>query len=158
MAKYTLITNELKDKLDRETGEITQVNTRKVIEVKLGSEEKFYMAFIEHMAPMYQLTHANDIKVLLKFCEMAEYETGVVQLSPKRRATMVEEINMQTTNVSKSIKRLKEKSLITGDNGEYTLNPVIFWKGKRAKRLELLKSKSLEVVFNFRIEGWEDEL
>lgn len=151
MAKYTIITNELKDKPDKETGEITQVNTRKVIEVKVGSEEKFYMAFIEHMAPMYQLTHANDIKVLLKFCEMAEYESGVVHLSPKRRSVMVEEINMQTTNVSKSLKRLRDKGLISGDNGEYTLNPVIFWKGKRAKRLEILKNKSMELVFNFKL-------
>lgn len=157
MAKYKTVQNEAVERVCRDTGEVTLVNERKIIEVKVGSEEKFYMTFVEHMAPMYKLTYANDIKVLLKFCELADYETGVVHLSPARRLEMVEQLEMQQSNVSKSIKRLKDKDLISGDNGAYTLNPVIFWKGKRAKRLELLRSKGLQVIFNFKLEGGEFE-
>lgn len=152
MAKYKLVTNEEDQKIDKETGELRTITRRKYITVKLGQEEKFYMTFCAHIAPIYDLKYADDIKVLVKFCELADYETGEIHLSPKRRGDMVQQLGMQQSNVSKSIKRLKEKDLITGENGEYLLNPVIFWKGERAKRVELLKNKGLSVTFNFTLE------
>lgn len=155
--RYKLVVNELRDKIDKETGEVTQMIVRKVIDVKVGSEEKFIMMFVEHIAPMYDLKYANDIKVLLKLCEFAEYESGEVHLSSKRRLDMLTDIKMQQSNVSKSLRRLKDKKLISGENGEYLLNPVIFWKGKRSKRLEELRKKGLSFTFNFMLEENEDD-
>jgi len=150
--KKAVIIPHYKEYVDKKTGEVKIIEENKLVVVKLGRDEKFWMTYCKYTSPIYQLTYADDIKVIVKFCELAEYESGIVHLTPARRKEMVAELGMQQSNVSKSIKRLKEKNLVTGDNGEYVISPLIFWKGDRSKRLEYLKNKGLTVTFNFTVE------
>lgn len=152
MGERKIRTREMKEYVDKCTGEVKEVEVSKVITINIGRQEEFYMTYCRYMAPMYELTYADDLKLLIKMCELAEYEKGTVFLTQQRRSDILVELGMHTANMSKSLKRLKEKNLITGDRGEYTINHLIFWKGDRSKRLELLRNNGLTATFNFKLE------
>ncbi len=149
MAKKNYVQSEFKDYTDKSTGEVKSIETKKLVNIKIGRDETFWITYCKHIAPIYELTYADDIKIMVKFCEIAEYESGIVHLTAGRRKEMVEQLGMQPSNVSKSLKRLKEKNLIIGDNGEYRVSHLIFWKGDRSKRLDLLRNQGLSMTFNF---------
>lgn len=155
--KKAIIQPGYREYVDKKTGEIKLVEDNKLVFVKIGKDEKFWMTYCKYTAPIYQLTYADDIKVIVKFCELAEYETGTVHLTPARRKDMVKQLGMQQSNVSKSIRRLKEKNLVTGEDGEYVVSPLVFWKGERSKRLDYLKNKGLTVTFNFMLDDPNQE-
>jgi DNA-binding transcriptional ArsR family regulator len=157
MAKHRFKEVKKKKYTNKTTGEIEELEASKWVTIRIGKDEKFWMTFCRYTAPLYQLTHVDDIKIIVKFCELAEYDSGVVHLTPSRRKEMVAELGMQQSNVSKSLKRLKEKSLITGEDGEYKITPTLFWKGERSKRVELLRDKGLQVTFNFKLDTGNDE-
>lgn len=157
MAKKIFKQVAAKTYTDKQTGEQRELEEKKWVTVRIGKDEKFWMTYCKYTAPLYELTHVDDIKIMVKFCELAEYDSGVVHLTPSRRKEMVAELSMQQSNVSKSLRRLKEKNLITGEDGEYTITPTLFWKGERSKRVELLRDKGLAVTFNFMLESSSDK-
>lgn len=137
---------------DPETGEVTHHEVTKLLKINIGKQEEFYMTFCHYLSGIYQLTYADDIKLLVKLCEWGQYDTGMVSLTASKRQEIVRDLGMHNTNISKSIKRLKEKKLISGDGGDFLINPAIFWKGDRAVRKQLLQKKGLNVIFNFNLE------
>lgn len=139
-------------RVDKETGEITETEVKKLVKINMGKQEEFYMTYCQYLAPLYQLTYADDIKLIVKLCELGQYDTGKVQLSSARRGEITETLGLHNSNISKSLKRLVQKQLISGEKGEYQLNPVIFWKGDRAVRKEILRRGGIDVMFNFKID------
>lgn len=137
---------------DPETGEVIHTEVTKLFKINIGRQEEFYMTYCNYLSGIYQLSYADDIKLLVKFCEWGQYDTGMVSLTASKRKELSLSIGMHQSNISKSIRRLKEKKLISGDNGDYQLNPAIFWKGDRAVRKQVLKKNGLNVTFNFNLE------
>lgn len=138
--------------VDEETGQLIVTTTSKTHKIKV-TEDNFFMTYITLLQPLYQLEHLADMKLIVKFCELAEFNTGKVSLSTARRGEICEELELSTSNFSKYIKRLKDKQLITGDKGEYEINPDIFWKGDRKSRAAILKDKGLNMTFSFEYDG-----
>jgi hypothetical protein len=62
------------------------------------------------------------------------------------------ELGIRNDAISKSLKRLRDNRLIFGERGSYQINPIIFWKGDRAKRKELLEGDGLKLEFSFNID------
>lgn len=146
-------TNIIRD-VDKVTGEVigeSRQDIQKSYTVSTPTEE-FFQVYCKFIAHLYSLHYADDIKILMKFCEIAEYNTGKVLLPAPERKKMCEEMQMQTSNVSKALKRLRDKKLIDGEQGSYTINPAIFWKGEQKIRTQLLKEGALSVIFNFKTE------
>lgn len=137
---------------DKDTGEVTHHEVTKLIKINIGKQEEFYMTYCHYLSGIYQLTYADDIKLLVKLCEWGEYDTGRVSLTASKRQDVTRDLGMHNTNISKSLKRLKEKQLISGEGGDFLINPAIFWKGDRATRKQLLKKNGLNVTFNFNLE------
>lgn len=152
MATKHFLESKTVTKIDKDTGEVFETEVKKLIKVNMGKQEEFYMTYCKYLAPLYELTYADDLKLIVKLCEWGVYDKGTVSLTTSRRAEITEKLGIHASNISKSLKRLLEKKLITGDRGEYQLNPVIFWKGDRAIRKELLRKGGLEVMFNFHVE------
>lgn len=152
MASKHFLESKVISKVDKETGEITETETTKLVKINMGKQEEFYMTYCHYLSSLYELTYADDIKLMVKLCEWGQYDKGTVQLTSSRRIEISKTLGMHNSNISKSIKRLKEKALISGDRGEYQINPAIFWKGDRAIRKELLKKEGLNVIFNFKLE------
>jgi predicted transcriptional regulator len=83
---------------------------------------------------------------------MAEYNTGKVNITSQERKVLIKILEIDNSALSKSIKRLLGKGLITGSGGTYYINPVIFWKGDTKTRAELLSAKKLSININFEKE------
>lgn len=151
MPKAKVIKSKTTSIVDTETGEVHMVETEKLVSVKTETEE-FFQIYCRLIASVYELKYADDIKILIKFCEIAQFNTGVVLLPAALRKKVCEEIGILTSNMSKSIKRLKDKELLTGDRGEYKINPAIFWKGEQKVRAQILKDNGLALTLNFKSE------
>lgn len=134
--------------LDTQTGELLEITTEKVFSIKVESES-FYMTFVKMIAPIYKLKSISDLKILIKFCEICEFNTGKVYISSNLRKEICNELNISTNSFSISIKSLIEKNLILGEKGSYLLNPLIFWKGSIKDRNSLIKDNIIE--FSFKI-------
>jgi len=150
MGKYFVKSNT-KEHRDQETGEVTTIEQEKILSIKFKGEE-FYQTYVGFLAKLYGLEHVSDYRLITKFCEIAEYNTGKVSISAGKRQLICQELGLNTTNFSKYVKRLKENSLITGDKGEYQLNPSLFWKGEQKVRAQVLKDQGFNLVINFRAE------
>lgn len=150
MSKHIVQTTETQH-MDADTGELIITTTEKIHTLKV-TEDNFYMTYISLLQPVYQLEHVADMKLITKFCELAEFNTGKVSISTGKRREICEELSLNSSNFSKYIKRLKDKGLISGDKGEYTINPDIFWKGDRKTRAALLKEGKMSMTFKFEQE------
>lgn len=132
--------------LDKETGELGTIENRKRYSVTIESEP-FYMVFIDYIAPLFSLTNATTKSVLSVLCTKAEFNTGKVTLSTADRNEMCEYLGINKTAISRAIKELVEKKLITGEKGTYIINPQIFWKGDLLTRNALLKVEDIKIAF-----------
>lgn len=132
---------------DREAGEVTSVE--KTFSIKTDTQDEFFMTYIKNMSSFFKLKSIVDIKMITKFCILAEYNTGKVILAPATRLEISEELEISSSQISKSINSLKGLKLITGDKGAYVINPMLFWKGQNKTRNQLLKDKGLEITIKF---------
>jgi hypothetical protein len=122
------------------------VDTQKTFTEKV-SPESFYMTFIGYMSPLFNL-HSDVARSILDWmCMRAEYNSGVVDLSASKRQKMCQDLSITSNQVTNNLRKLKELGLITGDKGEFTINPEIFWKGDTKTRQQVLEGKSLKVSF-----------
>ena len=132
--------------VDVTTGELVKVDTQKTFTEKI-SPDNFYMTFIGYMSPLFNL-HSDVARSILDWmCMRAEYNSGVVDLSTSKRQKMCSDLSITSNQVTNNLKKLKELGLITGEKGEFTINPEIFWKGYTKTRQQVLEGKSLKVSF-----------
>lgn len=132
--------------VDVATGELVKVDTQKTFTEKI-SPDNFYMTFIGYMSPLFNL-HSDVARSILDWmCMRAEYNSGVVDLSTSKRQKMCSDLSITSNQVTNNLKKLKELGLITGEKGEFTINPEIFWKGDTKTRQQVLEGKSLKVSF-----------
>lgn len=144
MSKYnTSIERQI---IDKETGEILTIETQKVFTTKVTDDE-FYMTFLKFIAPLYELTSNKVIGLLSWMLSRAEFNTGVVTLTTADRRKITEELGIANNTISNYLKALKDKKLISGEKGRFTINPQIFWKGELAARKQLLKDKNIKITF-----------
>lgn len=152
MANKHFLESKVHEYADSESGEVLRTETTKVFKVNVGKQEEFFMVFCNYLSSFYELKYADDIKLIIKLNEWAAFDTAAVQLTSKRRLEIINELGIRNDSISKSLKRLKDKGLISGDRGDFIINPIIFWKGDKSKRRDLLISEGLRVQFNFNIE------
>ena len=132
--------------LDRETGEI--VTMTKTFSTKVNQDE-FFMMYVNLMSPQFGLKSPKDKDLLIRFCMMAQYNTGKISLTTADRKMICESLEMLPQNLSRSINNLKHANLLTGEEGSYFINPEFFWKGTNDVRNKMLKEKKLSLTFEF---------
>lgn len=150
--KYSLEKLKITRK-NHETGQIEEVETRKVHKISVKPDDEFYMVYIKYMSVFYGLKYADDIKMLAMLCSWAEFNKGVVYLTSSRRKEITETMGIHNSNISNSLKRLKELNLIFGSDGEFEINPTVFWKGSKQTRMDVMQKEGIQVKFNFVMEG-----
>lgn len=131
---------------DKETGEV--FTTSKIYRIPVP-ETKFYMTYIESLAGVFNLKSAVDIKVLIKMCMIAEYNSGRVLVTAQVRREIIESIGICSPAISRAIDNLKTLQLVSGSQGTYYLNPAVFWRGENKVRDEMLKNNVFKVTFEF---------
>lgn len=142
-----ILTTKVLEIVDSSTGEVTRQEVQKIIKEKVDSEN-FYMVFLDYMAPLFKLNSDAARKVLDRFCQMAEFNSGRVLLPGPSRKELCDSLEMSANQLTNCIKKLKDCKLITGNGGEYKINPAIFWKGDQsARRQEILDNAELHVTY-----------
>lgn len=146
--KNRFVGNEIITTVNSDTGEVINTEVSKKFVSKIETDN-FFMCFIENMAGFYNIKHLSDVKLLTAMCELAEFNTGIVHMTKKTRQIIHDKTGISLTNMNKNLKRLKELGLIAEDEGDYTINPAVFWKGSTTTRTEILKSG--EMYFEIKL-------
>ena len=144
MGKFNTLTE--KQVINPETGEIVTIETSKSFTTKI-TEDQFYMTFVNFLSPIYDLKPERAKDLLIWMLQHAEFNTGIVNMPTAIRKQITEELKMANNSITNYLKTLKDKKLISGSNGVFTINRQIFWKGELAARKELLKNKNIQITF-----------
>lgn len=151
MGKKVFIKSESTSFVDQESGEVVLLETKKLHKIQTKSEDRFFQVYYETLASFYDLRYTDDLKLLIKLAQLAEWNTGKVLLPSSIREEICTELMIHTTNLSKSLKRLKEKDLIQGERGVFVINPSVFWKGDKDVREKQLKEDGLYFTIKFSL-------
>lgn len=147
---------ELNMKLDkRRSSSITineeEANTVQEFNFTGVKENEFYYTYVQALSPILKLKQLRDIQVLSALCMMMQHDKNRVFLTPQRRQELLTLLNMKSTHFANCLKNLKNLGVITGDRGDYEVNPILFWKGSRESRNRLLETKGLEIRLKFKM-------
>jgi hypothetical protein len=125
------------------------INDKKAINIKAANSKEFYFTFIHMVREQLKIKGAQDIHVLSNLCIMMEYNSTKVKLTTSDRKRICEEMGIENSHLSNSLKRLAEIGLIVGADGEYEINPFLAWKGSLAEREKLIATKGIEIRLRF---------
>lgn len=132
--------------VDCDTGEIKVIESQKVFTKKVKNDN-FYFTFIDFVAPLFRLRSDSAKNLLVWLCTNAEFNTGIVRLTADDRRQLCETLNMSNNAITNCLKKLKDLNLISGQDGKFTINPQIFWKGEMSVRDRLLQSEDIQIIF-----------
>ena len=132
--------------VDCDTGEIKVIESQKVFTKKVKNDN-FYFTFIDFIAPLFRLRSDSAKTLLVWLCTNAEFNTGVVRLTADDRRQLCETLNMSNNAITNCLKKLKDLNLISGQDGKFTINPQIFWKGEMSVRDRLLQNEDIQIIF-----------
>lgn len=132
--------------VDCDTGEIKVIESQKVFSKKVKNDN-FYFTFIDFIAPLFRLRSDSAKTLLVWLCTNAEFNTGIVRLTADDRRQLCETLNMSNNAITNCLKKLKDLNLISGQDGKFTINPQIFWKGEMSVRDKLLQSEDIQIIF-----------
>ena len=145
MGKY-ITRNVYNQRVDKETGEIMEYVEK--VEVTRKDAEPFFLTYSKQIMALYGKSIFNaTTKVLWKFLEFAEYNTGKVYMTAERREEILNDCDIKKTSYHRAVNELIEEGLLTKNKDTYTINEDMFWKGDRKAREEL-KNAKLQIAFS----------
>jgi len=115
----------------------------RVLSIKANNQQEFFKRLIKFLSGYYELTSALDNDLLLHLCEVAN--DGEVTITPGNRKALLSILAVKNTHLSNSFARLKEKGLITGEQGKYKLSPLLVWKNLD----EAIENNDLKLTIKF---------
>jgi hypothetical protein len=119
------------------TGEVQDYEIQKDFIIQ-NETEPFYLTYIKNLASLFELKSAVEIKVLIKLCCLADFNTGKVVLSPALRKEIYEELKVSANHFTNCLGNLRTKKIIDGSQGTYKINAMMFWKGDDKTRRSML--------------------
>lgn len=137
----------VKEYVDKDTGEILSYESEKTFTQKID-KDKFYITYIDFIAPFFQLKSAKAKDLLIWMCNNAEFNTGRVLMPTEVRDKVSKELNISPNGITNNLKALKDLNLISGQKGTFTINPKIFWKGDEKARKAFMNEKEIQIKFS----------
>jgi hypothetical protein len=137
----------VKEYVDTETGEILSYESQKTFTQKI-EKDKFYITYIDFIAPFFQLKSAKAKDLLIWMCNNAEFNTGRVLMPTEVRDKVSKELDISPNGITNNLKALKDLNLISGQKGTFTINPKIFWKGDEKARKAFMNEKEIQIKFS----------
>ncbi len=157
MAKYNKRISHKEINIERkEDGRSVTQTREKTFNIAI-EQDTFYMSYVENMAGFWNLTSATDMKLLAFLCTKAEFNTGKVILSRVLRESLCDQLKIHSTQISRSLRSLRQKELIVVNLDEIDINPTVFWKGSNDARNKLLREDGLAVKIKFMYPKQEDD-
>lgn len=142
--------------IDRQTGESIYTTFEKSWnhKQKYDKENTFYMCFLNWIDFEYKLTNKAKSILTWLLCH-AERDTGIVRLTSCDRKEICDFYKLSNNGLSNLLTELKKNDVITGSNGNFYINPQLFWFGDTSIRNKILKNGN--VKFSITIEPSELE-
>lgn len=137
----------VKEYVDTETGEILSYESQKTFTQKV-EKDKFYITYIDFIAPFFKLKSAKAKDLLIWMCNHAEFNTGRVLLNANIRSEISKELDISAGSITNNLKALKDLNLISGEKGTFTINPQIFWKGDEKARKAFMGEQEIKIKFS----------
>jgi hypothetical protein len=139
-----------REQIDTATGEILSYETTKVFTKKV-SAEKFYITYIDYVSPLYNLKSDTAKDILSWMCCHAEWNTGKVALTTNTRKDLCSELNISPNTLTNNLAKLKATKMISGEKGDFIINPQIFWKGDAKARDKMLEIEEIKITFDIKL-------
>ena len=149
MAKGKVKTEETMTEITDIHGNKTKVESKKVFIVPVDEADRFFMVYISMLQSFYEIKYVKDVKLLVKLAELANYNTGHVEISSKLRKYICGELGFNQSNLSATLKRLVVLGLLQGDGGSYQLNAGLFWKGDAETRKQIMREMGIDLTIKF---------
>ena len=137
----------VKEYVDTETGEVLSYESQKTFTQKI-EKDKFYITYIDFIAPFFKLKSAKAKDLLIWMCNHAEFNTGRVLLNANIRSEISKELEISAGSITNNLKALKDLNLISGEKGTFTINPQIFWKGDEKARKAFMNEQEIKIKFS----------
>lgn len=120
-----IVQEETRRVVDQYTGEIIDSSVKKTFSIK-KDVDPFYLTYSKCMSILYGITSLSAIKILWKFLEEAQYNTGKVVISSAMKKQILTDLDISESIYTKSLKLLAKLEIISGSRGEYQINEQIF--------------------------------
>lgn len=128
-------------------GNIVNSETRRKYDFYKTNKDQFYMSFIEFMSPYFSLKGDLSKRLCILLCCMAEYDTGIVNISTYNRQEICNDLEISKSQLSRSFNELKDKGILREiGKGSYFINPLLFWKGDLLRRIDAIQDFYVEFV------------
>lgn len=134
-----IVKEETRNVIDTYTGEVISETISKTFSVKKDTEP-FFLTYSRCMSVLFDLNSLSAVKILWKFLELAQYNTGEVYITAKMKKKILEDLDISVSIYGKSLNMLREADILSGERGQYTINPKIHWKGDFKTRERIMKS------------------
>lgn len=141
----TIVQEVTSEIVDQQTGELILKTESKTFSVKKDNEP-FFLTYSRCMSMLYNLTSLTAVKILWKFLERAEYNTGIVYITSQVKKDIINALDISESIYNKSISMLKTSNIITGNRGQFVINPEIHWKGDYKTREKIMKEGGLKIT------------
>lgn len=93
----------------------------------------------------------TEYRVILYLCSLSNQDDNIAYI---KQATISRNLNIDKSNLSKSIRTLREMELIAKVESGYMINPNIFYKGNvRNRKIQLLHSNFENLIENEKEKG-----
>lgn len=144
MSKYTT-RKVTAQRYDPETGEVLEYTDR--TEVVKNELEPFFLTYSKQiMSLLGKPVFNTTTKVLWKFLEFAEYNTGKVYMNADRVNDVMMACEISRSSYTRAVKELVDVGIVSKKGTTYTIDENMFWKGDRSQR-EKLREAKLRVAF-----------
>lgn len=137
----------VKEQIDAATGEVLSYESEKTFTQKID-KDKFYITYIDFIAPFFKLKSAKAKDLLIWMCNHAEFNTGRVLIPSEIRNQISKELDMSPNGITNNLKALKDLNLISGERGVFMINPQVFWKGDEKARKAFMNEKEIQIKFS----------
>lgn len=137
----------VKEYVDKDTGEILSYESEKTFTQKI-EKDKFYITYIDFIAPFFKLKSAKAKDLLIWMCNNAEFNSGRVLMPTEIRDQISKELDMSSNGITNNLKALKDLNLISGERGVFTINPQVFWKGDEKARKAFMNEQEIKIKFS----------
>lgn len=148
MRKKTRIITTEEDRVDITTGEVVSSTTRKVFSTKVDKVDLFFQIYFNQLNGLFGLKE-SELKVIIYLAGIANPLTGGVSLTAGKRKVLIDKLGISTSTLTKAMKALISGDFINGEDGEYLINPQIFWKGSSQDRELAIKTGIFKIIVEF---------